>query len=91
MTVCASPADGIEEVFAAVGESVSLSCQNTSAVVEGGSVRWAMNGQMLSGNITTHKGLTLAPRLNSSLPHTRKKKNQAFSFVYLLKAPQHFS
>lgn len=62
-------------MFAAVGESVSLSCRNTSSVVEGGSVRWAMSGKMLAGDITTHKSLTVVPCLNSSLPHTGKQKN----------------
>ncbi|XP_054477961.1 uncharacterized protein LOC129109844 isoform X2 [Anoplopoma fimbria] len=34
--------DGIEEVFAAVGESVSLSCSNTSSLGVSGRVKWAI-------------------------------------------------
>lgn len=40
--------DGIEEVFASVGESVSLSCHNTSSLGTGGSVEWAVGGEALS-------------------------------------------
>ncbi|XP_008294731.1 uncharacterized protein LOC103368217 [Stegastes partitus] len=34
--------DGLEEVFAAVGESVSLKCSNTSCLGLGGCTQWAM-------------------------------------------------
>ncbi|KAM6994707.1 uncharacterized protein LKV04_007052 [Tautogolabrus adspersus] len=37
--------DGVEEVFAAVGESVSLSCSNTSSLSVGSRVMWRMGSQ----------------------------------------------
>lgn len=40
--------DGIEKVFASVGESVSLSCHNTSSLGMGGSVEWDLGGEALS-------------------------------------------
>ncbi|CAG12033.1 unnamed protein product [Tetraodon nigroviridis] len=40
--------DGIEEVFASVGESVSLSCHNTSSLGVSGSVEWAVGERVLS-------------------------------------------
>lgn len=44
---------GIEEVFASVGESVSLSCHNTSSLGVSGSVQWAVGGDVLSrGSLT---------------------------------------
>lgn len=49
LTSHASLSDGIEEVFSSVGESVSLSCRNTSSLGEGGSVEWAVGGEGLSG------------------------------------------
>lgn len=48
------PPDGVEEVFAAVGESVSLSCGNTSSLGAGGSVKWAVGGRTLTDD---HNGL----------------------------------
>lgn len=44
----ASSSDGVEEVFAAVGESVSLSCHNTSSLGVGGSVEWAVGGRTVN-------------------------------------------
>ncbi|XP_061573914.1 uncharacterized protein LOC133440609 [Cololabis saira] len=35
--------DGVEEVFAAAGESVSLTCRNISSLSSGGPIRWAVN------------------------------------------------
>lgn len=45
---CASLSDGIEEVFASVGESVSLSCHDASSAGVAGSVEWAVSGEVLS-------------------------------------------
>lgn len=38
----------MEEVFASVGESLSLSCHNTSSLGVGGSVEWAVGREVLS-------------------------------------------
>ncbi|KAK9513647.1 hypothetical protein VZT92_027163 [Zoarces viviparus] len=50
--------DGIEEVFAAVGESVSLSCSDTSSL--GVSVRgkWSVGERTLNEDVSPHKGQT---------------------------------
>ncbi|XP_078109289.1 uncharacterized protein LOC144519765 [Sander vitreus] len=48
--------DGIEEVFAAVGESVSLSCSNTSSLGVGGSVKWTVGEGTLTDDISSYKG-----------------------------------
>ncbi|XP_073340702.1 uncharacterized protein [Pagrus major] len=48
--------DGIEEVFTAVGESVSLSCGNTSSLGVSGSVAWAVGGRPLTDDISPCKG-----------------------------------
>lgn len=69
-------------MFAAVGESLSLSCRNTSSVVEGGSVRWTTSGKMLPGDITTHTSLTVVPRINFSLPHTKTKKLSVLIYLF---------
>lgn len=45
-------------MFAAAGESVSLSCSNTSSLGEGGSVKWAAGGRTLPDDITPYKGQT---------------------------------
>lgn len=52
------PPDGIEEVFAAVGESVSLSCVNTSCLDVGGSVEWAVSRSTPTDDISPHEGQT---------------------------------
>lgn len=54
------PSDGIEEVFAAVGESVSLSCSNTSSLGVGGSVKWTVGERTLTDDISSYKGQTEA-------------------------------
>lgn len=56
VTSGAFPPDGIEEVFAAVGESVSFSCSNTSSLGVGGSVRWDVAGRTLSDDMSPYKG-----------------------------------
>ncbi|XP_022074786.2 uncharacterized protein LOC110969060 [Acanthochromis polyacanthus] len=43
--------DGIEEVFAAVGESVSLKCSNTSSIGLGGRTQWVMCEKQQSHDI----------------------------------------
>ncbi|XP_054903846.1 uncharacterized protein LOC129371317 [Poeciliopsis prolifica] len=40
--------DGLEEVFTAVGESVSLLCRNTSSLRLGDRIEWTLNNKMLS-------------------------------------------
>ncbi|XP_029361037.1 uncharacterized protein LOC115045473 [Echeneis naucrates] len=40
--------DGVEEVFAAVGESLSLSCGNISSYGVNASVEWAVGGKLIS-------------------------------------------
>ncbi|XP_032414125.1 uncharacterized protein LOC116717113 [Xiphophorus hellerii] len=40
--------DGLEEVFTAVGESVSLLCRNTSSPRLGDRIEWTLNNKMLS-------------------------------------------
>ncbi|XP_014824054.1 PREDICTED: uncharacterized protein LOC106904284 isoform X2 [Poecilia mexicana] len=40
--------DGLEEVFTAVGESVSLLCRNTSSLKLGDRIEWTLNNKMLS-------------------------------------------
>lgn len=44
---CASLSDGVEEVFASVGESVSVSCHHTSSLDRGGSMEWSVGGAVL--------------------------------------------
>ncbi|KAI9536508.1 hypothetical protein NQZ68_032303 [Dissostichus eleginoides] len=65
--------DGIEEVFTAVGESVSLSCRNTSSLSVGGSVKWAVGERTLTDDISPYGGQTEALHLNkdSSLVITK--------------------
>ncbi|XP_026227978.1 uncharacterized protein LOC113170208 isoform X1 [Anabas testudineus] len=46
--------NGIEEVFATVGESVSLSCSNISS--PGVSMMWAVGGRLLTDNSSHDKG-----------------------------------
>ncbi|XP_074510067.1 uncharacterized protein LOC141779222 [Sebastes fasciatus] len=50
--------DGLEEVFAAVDESVSLSCGNTSSLAVGGRVKWAVGERTLTDDISLYKGQT---------------------------------
>lgn len=50
------PLDGIEEVFTAVSESVSLSCSSTSSLRMGGSVTWAVGERPLTDDISPCKG-----------------------------------
>ena len=67
-----STSDGIEEVFTAVGESVSLSCGNTSSLSVG--VKWAVGERTLTDdNISLYGGQTEALHLNkdSSLVITK--------------------
>lgn len=52
------PPDGIEEVFAAVGESVSFPCSHTSSLGVGGNVRWDVAGRALSDDMSPDKGQT---------------------------------
>ncbi|KAK2844438.1 hypothetical protein Q5P01_011097 [Channa striata] len=55
--------DGVEEVFAAVGESVSLSCSNTSSLGIR-SVKWTVGGRPLTNEILLEKGQTKAFHVN---------------------------
>ncbi|XP_076016743.1 uncharacterized protein LOC143008745 isoform X2 [Genypterus blacodes] len=50
--------DGIQEVFAAVGESVSFSCGNTSSLGVGDRMQWALGGKPLTEDISPVKGQT---------------------------------
>nr|XP_046256676.1 uncharacterized protein LOC124065373 [Scatophagus argus] len=50
--------DGIEEVFAVVGESASLSCGNTSSLSAGEAVKWAAAGRTLTDVTSPYKGQT---------------------------------
>lgn len=45
--------DGFEEVFAAVGESVSLTCSSTSSLGSGGIPEWAIGGRPLADESQT--------------------------------------
>ncbi|XP_041648454.1 uncharacterized protein LOC121513035 [Cheilinus undulatus] len=54
--------DGLEEVFAAVSESVSLSCGNTSSLAVGGRVEWRMGSQ--KDHKSPNKSLTEAFHVN---------------------------
>ncbi|XP_035020408.2 uncharacterized protein LOC118114205 isoform X2 [Hippoglossus stenolepis] len=56
--------DGVEEVFAAVGESVSLSCSSTSSLGVSGSMRWAVGGRPLTHNNSREKDQSEAFHLN---------------------------
>ncbi|XP_022624217.1 uncharacterized protein LOC111238809 isoform X1 [Seriola dumerili] len=56
--------DGEEEVFAAVGESVSLSCSNASSLGVRGSVEWAAGGKPLSDGTSHKKGQSEAFPVN---------------------------
>ncbi|KAM7383633.1 hypothetical protein PAMP_003268 [Pampus punctatissimus] len=56
--------DGIEEVFAAVGDSVSFFCNHTSSLGMGGNVEWAMGGRPLTDDISREKGRTDAFHVN---------------------------
>lgn len=58
------PPDGVEEVFAAVGESVSLSCRNTSSLGVGGSVEWAMGERTQTDDISPYQGQIEAFNVN---------------------------
>ncbi|MEQ2296683.1 hypothetical protein AMECASPLE_027102 [Ameca splendens] len=62
--------DGLEEVFAAVGESVSLLCRNTSSLRLGDSIEWTLNkkpladmlpenGQTNVSNVSTDSSLVI--------------------------------
>ncbi|XP_075883004.1 uncharacterized protein LOC142888514 isoform X2 [Nelusetta ayraudi] len=59
---------GVEEVFAAVGESVSLSCRGNSALVEGGKVKWTENKHRLTGDIASQNGQTGAFHVTEGSP-----------------------
>lgn len=62
------PPDGIEEVFAAVGESVSLPCSHTSSLGVGGNVRWDVTGRALSDDMSPDKGQTEASDVSKGSP-----------------------
>ena len=47
-------------MFAAVGESVSFSCTNTSSLGVGGSVKWTVCGRPLTADMSPEKGQTRA-------------------------------
>ncbi|XP_056237166.1 uncharacterized protein LOC130172445 isoform X2 [Seriola aureovittata] len=55
---------GVEEVFAAVGESVSLSCSNASSLGVRGSAEWAAGGKPLSDGTSHKKGQSEAFPVN---------------------------
>ncbi|XP_041799063.1 uncharacterized protein LOC121610833 [Chelmon rostratus] len=57
--------DGVEEVFAAVGESVSLTCGNTSSLGASGSVEWAVGGRTLTDHMSPHRSQTKAFHVNT--------------------------
>ncbi|XP_034731019.1 uncharacterized protein LOC117946764 [Etheostoma cragini] len=56
--------DGIEEVFAAVGESVTLSCSNTSSLGVGNSVKWTVGERPLTDDMSSYNGQTEAVHVN---------------------------
>lgn len=58
MTSAAFLTDGVEEVFTAVGETVSLSCHNASLVGVAGAVQWALDRRMLRDEVPLFKGET---------------------------------
>ncbi|XP_065814357.1 uncharacterized protein [Labrus bergylta] len=60
--------DGVEEVFAAVGESVSLSCGNTSSLSEGSRLVWRMGSQPVTA-MSPDKKQTEASRENEISSH----------------------
>lgn len=51
-------------MFAAAGESVSLSCSNTSSLGVGGSVEWSLGGRRLTDHVSLDKGQTDAFHVN---------------------------
>lgn len=53
LTDHASLADGVEEVFAAAGESVSLDCRGNSSLVGGGNVMPTESKHSLTGDIAS--------------------------------------
>ncbi|XP_063735102.1 uncharacterized protein LOC134861651 isoform X2 [Eleginops maclovinus] len=63
--------DGIEEVFTAVSESVSLSCRNTSSLSVGGSVKWAVGERTLADDILPYQTEALHLNKDSSLVITK--------------------
>ncbi|XP_045901209.1 uncharacterized protein LOC123968461 isoform X4 [Micropterus dolomieu] len=75
--------DGIEEVFAAVGESVSLSCSSTSSLGIGGRVEWTVEGRAL----TDHISPALSPYKGQTGPfHESKDSSLVISRVSALHA-----
>uniref|UniRef100_UPI003AAE07D3 uncharacterized protein n=1 Tax=Centroberyx gerrardi TaxID=166262 RepID=UPI003AAE07D3 len=56
--------DGVEEVFAVVGESVSFSCGNTSSLGVGGRMQWDLDGRSLTDDVTPGKGQLEAFHVN---------------------------
>lgn len=55
-------------MFAAVGESLSLSCRGTSSLVEGGTVLWTENQHRLTDDMASHNGQTRAFRVTQGSP-----------------------
>nr|XP_043890994.1 uncharacterized protein LOC122775240 isoform X1 [Solea senegalensis] len=56
--------DGVEEVFAAVGESVSLSCSHTSSLGLSDRVKWAVGGRPLTPHTLQEEHLSVACCVN---------------------------
>ncbi|CAJ1061685.1 uncharacterized protein LOC117822273 isoform X7 [Xyrichtys novacula] len=52
--------DGLEEVFAVVGESVSFPCGDTSSLGVGSRVKWGMGSQTLMGDMSPDEEQTKA-------------------------------
>lgn len=63
VTAHASFADGVEEVFAAVGESVSLSCRRNSSVIKERKVKWTENNHRLTDDVVSQNAQTKALRV----------------------------
>lgn len=57
------PVGGLEEVFAAVGESVSLACRNTSPLGVGVNTKWTVRRQTPTNTWSEH-GLTEAVHMS---------------------------
>lgn len=68
VTAHASLADGVEEVFAAVGESVSLPCRENPSVTEDRKVKWTEKKHRLTGDITSQNGQTFASHVTQAFP-----------------------
>ncbi|XP_044213883.1 uncharacterized protein LOC122986657 [Thunnus albacares] len=74
--------DGIEEVFAAVGESVSFTCTNTSSLGVDGRVEWAVGERPLTADTSPEKGQIKAFHVNKDSSLFISEVSALYSGVY---------